>query len=40
MKTEPTVVDYAKYGPHADKLMFGLIDPSSKTGPIILQGNK
>ena len=40
MKTEPTLVDYAKYGPHADKLMLGLTDPSSRAGPIILQGNK
>ena len=40
MKTEPTIVDYAKYGPHADKMMLGLTDPGSRAGPIILQGNK
>ncbi|OPY35723.1 MAG: Methyl-coenzyme M reductase I operon protein D [Methanoregula sp. PtaU1.Bin051] len=40
MKTEPTLVDYAKYGPNADKEMLGLADPSSRTGPIILQGTK
>ena len=40
MKTEPTIVDYAKYGPNADRDLLGLCDPSSRTGPIILQGNK
>jgi methyl-coenzyme M reductase subunit D len=40
MKTEPTLVDYAKYGPEADRDMLGLTDPSSKVRPIILQGNK
>jgi len=40
MKTEPTLVDYAKYGPDADKSLLGLADPSSKSGPIILQGTK
>jgi len=40
MKTEPTLVDYAKYGPGADKDLLGLMDPSSKGRPIILQGNK
>jgi methyl-coenzyme M reductase subunit D len=38
MKTEPSVVDYAKYGPDADKTILGLTDPSSKSGPIIIQG--
>jgi len=40
MKTEPSIVDYAKYGPNADKDMLGLADPNSRTGPIILQGTK
>jgi len=38
MKTEPTIIDYAKYGPDADREMLGLNDPRSRTGPIILQG--
>jgi len=40
MKTEPSIVDYAKYGPNADKELLGLADPNSRTGPIILQGTK
>jgi len=40
MKTEPTIVDYAKYGPNADRDLLGLADPNSRIGPIILQGNK
>ena len=40
MKTEPSLVDYCKYGPNADKEMLGLADPSSKSKPIILQGIK
>ncbi|MCK9631419.1 MAG: methyl-coenzyme M reductase operon protein D [Methanoregula sp.] len=40
MKTEPSLVDYCKYGPNADKEMLGLSDPSSKSKPIILQGIK
>jgi methyl-coenzyme M reductase subunit D len=40
MKTEPSLVDYCKYGPDADKEMLGLADPSSKSRPIILQGIK
>lgn len=40
MKTEPSLVDYCKYGPDADKAMLGLADPSSKSRPIILQGIK
>jgi methyl-coenzyme M reductase subunit D len=40
MKTEPTLVDYAKYGPYADRDILGLVDPGSRTGPIILQGYK
>jgi methyl-coenzyme M reductase subunit D len=40
MKTEPTLSDYAKYGPDADKMILGLVDPRSKSGPVILQGTK
>ena len=40
MKTEPTIVDYAKYGPYADRDILGLVDPGSRAGPIILQGYK
>ena len=40
MKTEPSLVDYCKYGPDADKDVLGLTDPSSKSRPVILQGNK
>lgn len=40
MKTEPSTSDYAKYGPDADKMVLGLADPSSKKGPVILQGIK
>jgi methyl-coenzyme M reductase subunit D len=40
MKTEPSLVDYCKYGPNADKDMLGLADPSSKSRPVILQGSK
>jgi methyl-coenzyme M reductase subunit D len=40
MKTEPSLVDYCKYGPDADKDMLGLSDPSSKSRPVILQGIK
>ena len=40
MKTEPSLVDYCKYGPNADKSILGLADPSSKTKPIIIQGIK
>ncbi len=40
MKTEPSLVDYCKYGPDADKSMLGLADPKSKSRPIILQGLK
>ena len=37
MKTEPSLVDYCKYGPNADKTMLGLADPNSKSRPIIIQ---
>jgi len=40
MKTDPSLVDYAKYGPNADKDMIGLADPSSKSRPVIIQGTK
>jgi methyl-coenzyme M reductase subunit D len=40
MKTEPSLVDYCKYGPDADKDIIGMADPSSKSKPVILQGNK
>ncbi len=40
MKTRPTISDYAKYGPDADKEILGLVDPRKKGGPIIIQGTK
>src|SRR5512136_2367159 len=40
MKTEPSLVDYCKYGPDADKTIIGLADPKSKSRPVILQGTK
>jgi methyl-coenzyme M reductase subunit D len=40
MKTEPSLVDYAKYGPNADKAIIGMVDPRSKSGLVILQGTK
>ena len=40
MKTEPSLADYCKYGPNADKAMLGLADPNSKSRPIIIQGHK
>ena len=40
MKTEPSLVDYAKYGPNADKAIIGMADPKSKSGLVILQGTK
>ena len=40
MKTEPSLVDYCKYGPNADKDMLGLADPKSKSKPVIIQGMK
>ena len=38
MKTQATTSDYAKYGPNADELLLGLVDPKSRKGPVILQG--
>lgn len=40
MKTEPSLVDYCKYGPDADNEMLGLADPNSKSSPVIIQGTK
>jgi len=40
MKTSPSLVDYAKYGPNADKDILGLSDPKSHSGPTIIQGIK
>jgi len=40
MKSTPTQVDYAKYGPNANEIMLGLVDPRNKTGPTLLQGNR
>ncbi len=40
MKTEPSLVDYCKYGPVADKTIIGLADPNSKSKPVIIQGTK
>ncbi|MFA5414656.1 MAG: methyl-coenzyme M reductase operon protein D [Methanoregula sp.] len=40
MKTEPSLVDYCKYGPNADKDMIGMADPKSHSSPIIIQGIK
>jgi methyl-coenzyme M reductase subunit D len=40
MKTEPSLVDYCKYGPDADKEMLGLADPNSRSRPVIIQGTK
>ena len=40
MKTGPTLSDYAKYGPDADREILGLVDPRRKDGPVIIQGTK
>ena len=40
MKTTPSLVDYCKYGPDADKDILGMADPSSKSKPVIIQGTK
>jgi len=40
MKTEPSLVDYCKYGPNADKDIIGMADPSSHSSPVIIQGTK
>jgi len=37
MKTSPTLVDYAKYGPDADTSLVGLTDPRNRESPVILR---
>ena len=37
MKTAPTLVDYAKYGPDADTSLVGLTDPRNRESPVILR---
>lgn len=39
MKTEPSLADYCKYGPDADKDIIGMDDPKSHSKPVIIQGN-
>lgn len=36
MKSSPTMVDYARYGPNADERVIGLSDPRKRDGPIII----
>ena len=38
MKTQPTLTDFAKYGPDADEIIIGLTDPRRKDAPVIIQG--
>ena len=40
MKSEPSLVDYAKYGPKADKDMIGLVDPKRKEKPSVIRFSK
>ena len=40
MRSTPTQVDYAKYGPDAEGIVLGLVDPKNKTGPTLIQGTK
>jgi methyl-coenzyme M reductase subunit D len=40
MKTDASLVDYARFGPDADKSIIGMTDPKSKQGPVIIQGIK
>lgn len=40
MRSTPTQTDYAKYGPRADEMMIGIVDPKNKTGPTLIQGTK
>jgi len=40
MRSTPTQTDYAKYGPGADAMMIGIVDPKNKTGPTLIQGNR
>jgi len=37
MKTDPSLSDYCKYGPDADKDIIGMADPKSHSSPIIIQ---
>jgi len=37
MKSAPSLVDYAKYGPDADKSMIGLVDPKRKEQPSVIR---
>jgi len=40
MKTEASLTDYTKYGPDADKMIIGMTDYKSRSGPVIIQGVK
>ncbi len=41
MKTEPSLVDYCKYGPNADKINRSvLLIQAASPGPVIIQGTK
>jgi len=40
MKSEPSLVDYAKYGPNADPEMIGLVDPKRKDRPSVIRFSK
>lgn len=40
MKSEPSLVDYAKYGPDADPEMIGLVDPKRKERPSVIRFSK
>ncbi|KLK89042.1 methyl-coenzyme M reductase [Methanoculleus sediminis] len=37
MKTAPTLVDYAKYGPDADTSLVGLTDPRNGEKPVVIR---
>ncbi|QYZ78614.1 methyl-coenzyme M reductase operon protein D [Methanofollis formosanus] len=36
MKSQASLVDYAKYGPNADEFIIGLTDPRRKDSPVII----
>lgn len=40
MKTTPTLVDYAKYGPDADTTFIGLADPRNGEGPVVIRSDR
>jgi len=40
MRSTPTQTDYAKYGPGAEEIMIGIVDPKNKTGPTLIQGTR